>query len=1274
MRLAALFLMSAGYLFGQVYTVSTVAGGGLPVNIPATSASIGNAGSHGYVAADRAGDLYFAVGFAVLRMDAATHMLSAVAGNGVPGFSGDGGPATAAQLSLPGYVAVDAAGNVYVADNCRIREISGGIINTIAGNGTCGTTGDGGAATSAAINPLGLAADPAGNVYLTNIVCTPSILFGGPIIGPLGSTVRKISGSTIVTIAGNGACTGTTTIGGPATGVALFDLGPIAADGAGNVYAAGDNLWKISGGTVTSIAAQSGITGLAADGSGNLFVSLPSSGIQEISNGMARNVVSVTGQVGIAVDSSDNLYMGLPDSYTIAEFSHGALTTVAGNGQFSYTGDGGPATSAQLYSPMALAWASGNLYLADQNSVIREVSNGIITTVPGTSGGVLSNAEGVAVDASGNLFIADFGNARIAELSQGVLSTLAPGYATDVALDQAGNVYAAGPSVLEISNGTVTTLASVSPQANALAVDYAGNVYFSNVALSRVYKIANGVTTTFAGTGYNGYSGDGGPATAATLTNPSGLAVDLLGNVYIADGTRIRKVSNGIITTIAGNGAQAYSSGENVPSLSVAIQPNRLAVDGAGDIYFTEQQAWRVRVLTPNPSTCSASVSPESANLGSAGGNAVFAVSIGPSCAWYVSNLPAWISYTGVGGVGPGSVPLAVAANTGAARSATIIIGEASVTVTQQAPATAAEVAPVAQFGSTVTTDSTSFGVVAMDGDLAVVGALGLLAPFFTGPEPGAIEIFARSAGTWNLDAVISDPAGEVPPGFGASVAVSGGTIVVCCSGPSGAVLAYTQVNGTWTPQTIQQGPEVRSVAIDGGTIVTGADPPNAAYIFTNSNGDWTQQATLTASGSGPNYGTTVAISGNTVLVDDPNRTDGTGAVYVFTGSGANWSQQGVLASADPNIGASIAISGDTALIGADDAGNNTGQVTIFTRSAGAWTQQAVLKAPDGASGDYFGRAVAIQDNILVAGSPAYNTSPVGAKVYVFQQNGVNWSELAEITPSDPNAGSFGASLAFSQGAVLTDAPSQVNLGDGAAYLYQLPLPVPINGASLEFGPISPGEIIALMTNQGPATGAIATLTNGQYPAQLGGVQVFFDGVPVPILYAQQEQINVQAPFDLANATTRIQVNYNGNLSWVNTVAVESAAPAIFHANASSQALAWNQDLTFNSASNPAAVGSTVAIWGTGGGAFLPAAITGGITPLAPLAQLALPVTVTLGGTPVPATVAYSGSAPTLSTGVFQVNFTIPAGAPTGANVPLGISIGGVAASNPPGGTTITIH
>ena len=495
MRLAALFLLSAGYLFGQVYTVSTVAGGGLPVNIPATAASIGPAGYSGYVAVDAAGNLYFAAGFAVLRRDAATHILTAAAGNGVPGFGGDGGPAAAAQLSLPGYVAVDGFGNVYIADNCRIREVSGGIINTIAGNGTCGTTGDGGPATSAEIQPVGLAVDSSGNVYVNNLVWAEVAGFMGAPATITGNTIRKISGGTIATVAGNGmCCSGATTTGVPATSVPLNDLGAIAADGAGHVYAVSGDVanvnenailvWSASSGTLTSIATESSdVAGLAVDSSGNLFLSLPSTpgAIQELSNGVATTLVNLTGPVGIAVDSSGNLYIGQPASFSIAEFSHGALTTVAGNGQFSYSGDGGPATSAQLYGPMALAWASGNLYIADQNSVIREVSNGIITTVPGTSGGVLSNADGVAVDASGNLFIADFGNNRIAELSQGVLSTLAAGHAADVAVDAAGNVYAGvGSSIVEIANGAVTTLGAVNPQANAVAVDSTGAVYFTD--------------------------------------------------------------------------------------------------------------------------------------------------------------------------------------------------------------------------------------------------------------------------------------------------------------------------------------------------------------------------------------------------------------------------------------------------------------------------------------------------------------------------------------------------------------------------------------------------------------------------------------------------------------------------------------------------------------------------------------------------------------------------------------------------------------------------
>jgi len=201
-------------------------------------------------------------------------------------------------------------------------------------------------------------------------------------------------------------------------------------------------------------------------------------------------------------------------------------------------------------------------------------------------------------------------------------------------------------------------------------------------------------------------------------------------------------------------------------------------------------------------------------------------------------------------------------------------------------------------------------------------------------------------------------------------------------------------------------------------------------------------------------------------------------------------------------------------------------------------------------------------------------------------------------------------------------------------------------------------------------------------PTSLGGVQVSIGGLPAPILYAQQDQINVQVPwevpFELANATTQISVG-SSTYSWTNTMALQAAAPAIFHADTSSQALAMNQDGTLNSASNPAAVGSTVALWGTGGGVTNPPGVTGGATPLDSLAPLALPVTVTVGSPPVQAKVTYSGVAPTLSNSVFQINFEVPAGVTVGPGVPLRISIGGVMSTDPPGinspvGTTIAIQ
>ena len=137
----------------QTYTISTFAGGALPVNMPGTSASL-DVNVPQFVAADQAGNVFFVDQNTVLRLDATTGVLTLVAGNGTPGFSGDDGPPTTAQLNGPQGVAVDSAGNLYIADtnNQSIRKVSNGVITTVAGNRTPGFSGDNGPATSAQLN------------------------------------------------------------------------------------------------------------------------------------------------------------------------------------------------------------------------------------------------------------------------------------------------------------------------------------------------------------------------------------------------------------------------------------------------------------------------------------------------------------------------------------------------------------------------------------------------------------------------------------------------------------------------------------------------------------------------------------------------------------------------------------------------------------------------------------------------------------------------------------------------------------------------------------------------------------------------------------------------------------------------------------------------------------------------------------------------------------------------------------------------------------------
>jgi uncharacterized protein (TIGR03437 family) len=203
----------------------------------------------------------------------------------------------------------------------------------------------------------------------------------------------------------------------------------------------------------------------------------------------------------------------------------------------------------------------------------------------------------------------------------------------------------------------------------------------------------------------------------------------------------------------------------------------------------------------------------------------------------------------------------------------------------------------------------------------------------------------------------------------------------------------------------------------------------------------------------------------------------------------------------------------------------------------------------------------------------------------------------------------------------------------------------PENGANFQDGPVAPGELVTFWGLRfGPAAGAQMQFdSSGKVTTELAGVRVFFNQIEAPILYAQSEQINAQVPWELAGQTSaQVHVEYNGVSTRTGIVALQPSAPALFPEQyGATQGAIINQDGTHNSVANPAPAGSVVSIFGTGGGATNPASVTGGLALLKPLATLVLPATVIIDGT-LNADVQYAGIAPTLISGLFQINFRVP--------------------------------
>jgi sugar lactone lactonase YvrE len=643
-------------------TVNTVAGGALRDGGPGSSAALQYPY---YVATDARGNTYITDYYnqRIRKIDV-SGVISTFAGNGLFGYSGDGGQAKNAKIYLPTGIKVDAGGNVIFADsgNFRIRKVNPqGIISTIAGNGVEGYSGDGGPALNASMEyPDGLAVDHSGNIFFSDFfngivrrIDAAGIIHlfagtprqygfsgdGGPATSALmrgvrgvvadssgniyladnaNNRVRKVdTRGTITTFAGNGGEVCNRGNGGPATqanvetpfGLAFIGAQLSISDGCSTVRNvnlqtgiigtyAGTTKWGFNGDGQTRLMTMFDFPhGLAFDKNNVLLVADTNNNrvrhlgpvVQTIAGGyLGDNHTAIRSGLnfpsGIALDSIGNIYVADTADFRVRKIdSAGNITTVAGNGLSGASGDGGPATRARLAEPWAVAFdAAGNMYIADGTDVRKVDTSGTISTLSAVAS--FAWATGVAADQSGNVYVADAAQCQLFKITQ-----------NDVITPVAG------------VEGLCSFGGDGRPAVNAwlnpwgVATDLQGDVYVADYGNNRIRKIdTNGIITTVAGGGMIGYGGDGGPATSAGLGNPHGITIDSLGDMIIADsGTRrIRFVNTaGTISTYAGNGLPGYN-GDGLPARSTNLAyPMGVAVDASGTIYEVDEDQYRVRKI-----------------------------------------------------------------------------------------------------------------------------------------------------------------------------------------------------------------------------------------------------------------------------------------------------------------------------------------------------------------------------------------------------------------------------------------------------------------------------------------------------------------------------------------------------------------------------------------------------------------------------------------------------------------------------------------------------
>lgn len=566
--------LAVGYTAGG--SIVSVAGGGVGDRHPAISGRL--AGPMGLDVTPSRVLIADTGQHRVRQIDQESGLIATLAGSGAYGYSGEGSLAVAARLWSPTVVAESGDGIVVIGDleNFRIRAVRpDGQIVTLAGNGTWGDSGDGGLATAASLKYVsGLAVDSQNNVYFSDWA---------------SSRVRRIDSATgvVTTVAGTGTW-GSTGDGGRATRTRLAGPTGLAVTGDGDLLiaeAGGHKIRRVGSDGLIDTVAGLGISGFSGDG------------------GLATSS-QLSCPIDVDVDDIGGIYIADTCNHRIRRIDPvGVINSVGGDGYKSFDGDGrfggdgGPALSASLNFPYAVAAATDEaFYVADTyNHRVRYIdTKGSISTSsggtwffgdegPAAEAGIFA-PQGVAPSTSGELLIADTHNDRVRRVdSLGIIRTLA------------GN----GSRAFSGDGGQAIAASLSTPR--AVGIDGQGTVYIADTGNHRIRAIdGQGRMSTVAGTGESGYSGDGGPAEDAQLAQPWDIDIDEAGNIFIADtaNNRIRRVDAGtrVITTIAGGSPCDLTYGDGRDAKDACLNhPHGLVLAVGGDVYISDSRHGLVR-------------------------------------------------------------------------------------------------------------------------------------------------------------------------------------------------------------------------------------------------------------------------------------------------------------------------------------------------------------------------------------------------------------------------------------------------------------------------------------------------------------------------------------------------------------------------------------------------------------------------------------------------------------------------------------------------------